>query len=103
MLIRPVWKLWWLVLLVGFVSPIVVSILTHWLKAPIDRFLPGALSLFLLPYVGAGVLLLWITSRDWGESSTGDRVAVVLVAAIGPLIGILLSLPLLCMIAQECI
>jgi hypothetical protein len=100
---RPIWILCWLVLVVGFASPIVVSILTHWLKVPIDNYLPGALSLFLLPYVGAAVSSLWVVGRGWGRTSTRDRVAAVLVVAFGPLVGILLSVPVLCIIAQECI
>ena len=99
------WPTWHLLAAVvcGFVAPLLVAALIHWLQFPIDVWLPNALSLFLPPYALTAMALPFVAKRSWNESSISHRLVAGIFALSGPLIGVLMAIPVICVIAKECL
>ena len=90
-------------LALGILGPVIVAALLHWLKVPIDAWLPGAFSLYLIPYVGTALVCVWLVRRNWTTSQFSTRLLALFILVIGPFAGIIASMPFVCSIAKECL
>lgn len=92
-----------LTLAFGVIGPIVVTAMLVWWRMPVDTWLPGALSLFFIPYFGSAVGGGWLLVRPWRVSGPVEKGLAFLLLLVGPYLGILLSIPFVCSIAKECL
>ena len=80
-----------------------VAAASTWWHLPVEHWLPGALSLFFIPYFGTLVICAWLLLRAWRLSSALEKLLVFVLLLVGPYTGILLSLPFVCGIVKECL
>jgi hypothetical protein len=103
MLRNWLWKLLLCSLLLGAVGSVLISMSIHWWRLPVEAWLPGALSLFVVPYAISSIGCAWLILKSWSVSRALERILAALLMVVCPIAGILLSLPFLCAIAQECL
>jgi hypothetical protein len=103
MLRHWLWQVLFATLALGILGPVAVAALLHWLTVPIDAWLPGALSLYLIPYVGSALVCVWLVLRNWRTSRFSARLLALLLFVLGPFAGIIASMPFVCSIAKECL
>lgn len=87
----------------GFVATLLVAASIHWWRFPIDAWVPSPWSLFFPPYALTALVLPFVVGRAWRLSSIGHRLVAGLFALCGPIIGVLISIPAVCIIAKECL
>lgn len=88
---------------VGVAWPPFAAGLWRWWGISVEEQLPGAMSLFLVPYVASAGLFLMFLGFSPKAMTWSQRVTGVVVLLVAPIIGILLSLPVVCLVAQECL
>jgi hypothetical protein len=97
----PIWGLL-TAIACGLVAPVFVTALIHWWKIPVDVFFPGAWSLFLLP-IALTALVQLVQVKRWRSASVSSGVISTICVLLGTLLGIVMSAPLICGIANECL
>lgn len=87
----------------GVIGPIGVALADHKWHLPVDQFLPGASALFLPPLVLAALAFLVITARYRQFVGFGIKAAALGLSIPSAIAGLLASIPLLCLIAGQCL
>jgi hypothetical protein len=89
--------------LLGLLGAVLVAVLIHRWHVPVQVWLPGAMSLYFVPYVAAALAFAFLLARAWRTSVPVERALAVVFWVVGPYAGIVLSIPILCAIAGECL
>ena len=89
--------------LCGFVASVLVAAVTHWWRVPLEAWLPGPTVLFLPPYAASGLAFALLARRAWAGSALPTILLAVLATVVGTVVGLLLAIPAICSIAQECL
>jgi hypothetical protein len=69
----------------------------------VETWLPGPSLLFVPAYVTGLLAFALLTSWAWSGSGPVAKLMAIAAAACGPFIGIVLAMPAMCSIAQECL
>ncbi|WP_157050631.1 hypothetical protein [Herbaspirillum rhizosphaerae] len=88
----------------GFLGMVAVAILLHRFRFPLDTWLPGASQVFLPAYFLGGILMA-LTLYVCKDQVSAKAVFFpgVIAGVIGPCCGLILSVPIVCLIASECL
>jgi hypothetical protein len=85
----------------GLIATVLVAALIHFWKIPVNSYF-GAWALFFPP-IALTVLAQLPLLGQWRKASSGSRLLSAAFALIGAGIGVVISIPMVCSIAGECL
>ena len=88
----------------GFIGTVAIATLLHRFRFALDSWLPGSSQLFLPAYFLAGIFVVFTLYACKEQVSAKTALFPGIVAGIiGPYCGLILSMPIVCLIAAECL